>query len=679
MMDLLDPITQLKGLGPKKADRFKNLGVSSIFDLICLKPHRYEDTSREGRLLEAPENEKMTFHVQVTGKSPSFYGRGPKRSQFTIEDASGSGELVFFNQPYLAKKISLGQDYYLYGALSFFQGKRQLVNPVIERGNARKNIGKILPVYPQVEGLKTREISRFVGQALDQLGPVEEFIPAYLLERYGLMSFSKAVREIHQPQTRSRLDRALNRLIFEEFFLFQLSLLEAGKRDSQSGYSFKDQGLIPLFLESLPFDLTPGQGKVWEEIAQDLGSGKVMSRLIQGDVGSGKTVLAFLASLRAIENGYQVLFMAPTEILAKQHYQAIQEMLEPLGVRGELILGQMTKKRRQEVTEAVEMGACHILVGTHALIYSDLDLKKLGLTIIDEQHRFGVKQREALRKKNPKAHGLIMSATPIPRTLEMVYYGDLDISRVEGLPQGRKPVKTMAINRGLLNRAFSFIGDQLAAGNQMYVICPLIEESSKSDLEAAEAIYQHLAQEVYPQYGVGLLHGKMPAQDKDQIMARFVKGDLQILVSTTVIEVGVNVPKANLLLVYNAERFGLSQLHQLRGRVGRGQSQAYCLLYSDLASDKAVDRLRIMEASNDGFYIAQKDLELRGGGDLFGTRQSGLASFKFGDPLENGDIMHYAHLEAKAIIKGDHLNQRELPDLLRAVRAYSSRRLEPEA
>lgn len=677
-MHLRDPVSDLRGVGPKKADLLKKMGVHTIQDLLLLLPHRYEDTSRLISLNQASPGQPSTFLVEIVGARPGFYGQKPRRDTFQVRDSTGQASLVFFNQPHLVKRLKVNKTYYVYGNLDYFRGQAQLVNPKIEEEKRRREIGRIIPIYPQVEGLKSTEISRLVTQALAQVKDIKEILPAYLKNRYGLLPLREALAQVHSPSDMDQAYQARQTLVFHEFLIFLLTLMVVNKREDTQGYKMEDRGLVGEFLATLPFDLTPGQAQVWEEVSQDLASGKRMRRLIQGDVGSGKTILALLASLRVIENGYQALFMAPTEILASQHYQTIQDQVEPLGLKSEILLGSTRPKRRREVLEAVETGACDLLVGTHALIFEDLKLNKLGLTITDEQHRFGVDQRRRLADKDPHAHGLIMSATPIPRTLEQVYYGDLDISTVEGLPQGRKPVKTLAINQDLLERSYDFIRDQLAQGTQAYVICPLIEESQALDLEAAQAVYEDLAARVFPDYRVALLHGQMPGPDKEAIMADFQAGRTQVLVSTTVIEVGVNVPNANILLVYNAERFGLAQLHQLRGRVGRGQDQAYCILYSKDPSDKAILRLKTMEESNDGFYIAQRDLDLRGGGDIFGTRQSGLPAFRIGDPLEDSDILHYALIEARAIVDGGHLNQEEEPGLNEAVAAFYLRVVKEE-
>ncbi len=673
-MKITDPIEGLKGIGPKKKSYFHQLNIFTIEDLIHYYPFRYEDASRFVKIKEAIRGEKTSLHIQIDHIHPSQRLNAKRSMQrVDISDETGQAHMTFFNQPFLVKKLREGRKYVIYGKIDYYSGQVSISNPQIEPEARSGDIGKIIPVYSATEGLSSKEIRKILHHALREVLPLTEILPEYLIRRYNLLDRSEAIRQIHEPQSMDAYAKAYQRLAFEEFLLFQLSLMSNKALTVGPGISFKPRGNVDKLLNSLGFSLTEGQARVWQEILSDMRSDRPMARLIQGDVGSGKTVLAVMASVLAIENGKQVLMMAPTEILAKQHFESFRELMEPLGMKFELLVGSMTPKEKKRVKELARLGMCDVVIGTHALIEDDLVMPHLGLTITDEQHRFGVKQREKLQKKIYNGDHLVMSATPIPRTLGLVLYGDMDVSIIDTMPPGRKPVITTAIHEEQLNSAYEFMREQLKAGHQLYVICPLIEENEKLDLEAAEEVYENLKQNIFPDYQVELLHGRMKESEKTEIMNRFHDNQTQMLVSTTVIEVGVNVPNANCLFVYNAERFGLSQLHQLRGRVGRGATQAYCILFSKQTSDIAWKRMKIMESSSDGFYIAEKDLELRGFGDLLGTRQSGLAQFRIGNPLTDQNIMYYAQQEAKAIVEGNHLNEIELPELTIFMRHYMDR------
>ncbi|MCD1147102.1 ATP-dependent DNA helicase RecG [Peptoniphilus sp. KCTC 25270] len=659
-MKLSDNISKVKGVGPKISEKLHRLKIHTVEDLLFHFPHRYEDETRVETFKSAPMDEKRSFIATVIEVRPPVRKKGNLwMSKLLVEDESAEAELTFFNQPYISKQYKVGNRVRLYGKVNYFRGRLSMSSPKIEFYHSSLDAGKIEPIYPAVEGLRQQKIAALVDQALKDIELIE-FMPKYLQERYGLMNRKDAIVKMHHPRTMEEVIEARNRLVFEEFFVFQLALWNIRKERKSKAPIFNDKGLIGKILENLSFELTNGQKQVWTEIEKDFQSGKAMGRLIQGDVGSGKTILSLLALARAVENGYQGVLMAPTEILARQHMESVIEVLEPLGVRGELLTGSTTEKRKREILENVKNGMVDVLVGTHALIEDNVEIPQLGITITDEQHRFGVNQRKKLQEKNEISHHLVMSATPIPRTLSQTIYGDMDVSTVEGLPPGRQPIDTLAINKEGLEQSFHFMEEQLKKGHQAYVVCALIDENDKLELDSAVSVYERLS-ERFSSWNVELLHGRMDNGAKDEIMGRFKRNESQILVSTTVIEVGVNVPNANVLFVYNADRFGLATLHQLRGRVGRGSVKSYCILYSESENEMAWKRLGVIQSSNDGFYIAQKDLELRGGGDVFGTRQSGMANFRVGNPLLDQNIMRYALLEAKAVVEGNHLNEKELP------------------
>ena len=468
------------------------------------------------------------------------------------------------------------------------------------------------------------------------------------------MEKNEAVRNIHRPKSKKHYLLARNRLVFEEFLIFQLAIFRLKKDDKISkGVPIEINKEIYRFIEELPFKLTDGQNKVVEEIFKDMTSDTRMNRLLQGDVGSGKTIVAIIAMYLSYINGYQSTIMAPTEILARQHLESFRSLLEPLGVQVELLVGSTTKKNKERILEGIKNGSIHVLIGTHALIEESVEFRNLGLNVTDEQHRFGVRQRESLNTKEKKAHTLVMTATPIPRTLSLILYGDLSISTIDTMPPNRKQIDTIAINNSMLDRAIGFVQEEVKKGRQAYIICPLIEESEVFDLNSAEEVYKDLKLDYFKDFQIELLHGKMNAKEKNEVMERFEKNETKIIVSTTVIEVGVNVPNASIILIYNSERFGLAQLHQLRGRVGRGEHQSYCILYNESKSEISWQKMKVMTDSTDGFYIANKDLELRGSGDIFGTKQSGLMDFKLADVSRDINILKYAQQEALNILNED--------------------------
>nr|WP_296153329.1 ATP-dependent DNA helicase RecG [uncultured Peptoniphilus sp.] len=668
-------VKNVAGVGPKIAERLKRLDIMTVEDLIYTFPYRYENRTELVDFEHASFEEPKMYRVRIMGKEKVRYlKKGLKMQNFNISDGKSQAELTFFNMPFLDRQLRVGNDYYIYGKPKFFNRRLQFTGPKLFTEKERKEAMRISPIYPLVEGIQQGRMQKLISEALASF-EIPKIIPDYLLKRYGLLSEEVALKSIHGPKTMEEALLARQSLIFSEFLCFQLALGRFDEKRGVEGFSMKEDRLSDHILKNLPFELTEGQREAWEDIKRDMASGERMERLVQGDVGSGKTVIAFLAMARCVASGYQAMMMAPTEILAKQHYHDAFERFMPLGVKVELLTGSTKLAKHREIIENFNNGSCDILIGTHSLYNEDIQSDHLGLTITDEQHRFGVMQREALQEKQSKSDRLIMTATPIPRSLGIVMYGNTSISSIRTMPKGRKAVETTVIGDEALEKAYGFIESYLKSGQQVYIVCPLIEENPELSLHAAESVYRYFSTERFKNYSVGLLHGQQSPDEKNEVMEAFESNRHQILVSTTVIEVGVNVINANLLFVYDADRFGLATLHQLRGRVGRGDSQAYCILHSANQSTKTQQRLGIMAASNDGFYIAEEDMKLRGGGDFFGTRQSGMVSFRIGDLFENMDIMRYAKIEADAILKGGHLNDEEEPDLLKGVLAYEKRTL----
>ncbi|MDD7362955.1 MAG: ATP-dependent DNA helicase RecG [Peptoniphilus sp.] len=666
-------IKTISGIGDKTAEKLKKMHITVVEDLLYTLPYRYEDGTHLRDFAHADFDHNRTYRVRLLKKGNIRYlKKGLKLQQFTVTDGVDVGEIALFNMPFMDRKLRIDDVYYLYGKPKYFKGKIQFTGPKIYTEDEKKAALSITPIYPLVEGIGQGSMKKYIQNALSDV-EVPSIVPAYLRKRYGLLTEDEAIRTLHRPDSMEAVNRARQSLVFSEFLCFQLALGRFDEKRGHEGFVMDHEELSDAILSGLPFELTDGQEAAWEDIKDDMASPRRMERLVQGDVGSGKTILAFLAMARAVASGYQAMMMAPTEILARQHYEDAFQLLLPLGVRVELLTGSTKPAKRREILDHFKTGACDILIGTHALFEEDIDAERIGLTVTDEQHRFGVMQRERLQEKQSKSDRLIMTATPIPRSLGIVMYGNTDISSIRTMPKGRKAVETTVIGDEGLEGAYAFIERFLQTGQQVYVVCPLIEENPDLSLHAAESVYRYFKRTRFKRYGVGLIHGQQSPEEKNAVMEAFQANDYQILISTTVIEVGVNVVNANLLFVFDADRFGLATLHQLRGRVGRGDNKAYCILHSSNRSLKSQQRLGILAQSSDGFYIAEEDMKLRGGGDFFGTRQSGIANFRVGDLFEDMDIMRYAKIESDAILKGGHLNVSEEPDLLAGVEAYEER------
>ena len=670
------PITVIKGVSSSLATKFRRLGVSTVRDLLYFFPRRHLDYSQRGFISQLTEGKEETIIANVWEAREVRLG-GRRSTEATVGDETGNVRVVWFNNPYLVKQLATNKQVVISGRVSLFQGRHVFESPEWELLEDRELIhtGRLVPIYPLTQGLRPRQVRRLMKGVVDQwTWQVEDFLPPELKERCNLFGLPQAISQAHYPEDEIAKDKARARLAFDELLFLQLGVLSK-KRDwqeSQPGSPFKmKKTILEAFLKSLPFELTAAQKKVLKELLADLAKPKPMSRLLQGEVGSGKTVVAMAALLVAAANSYQGAFMAPTEILAEQHFNNICQLLSRVGHQEErdgylasysgflsrpltlaLLIGDISQARKQELQQRILDGDIDIIIGTHALIQKGVEFCKLGLAVVDEQHRFGVIQRSELRQKGFNPHMLVMTATPIPRTLALTLYGDLDLSVIDQLPPGRQAVKTKWLKPAQRDSAYAFLRRQVVMGRQAFIICPLIEESEAIEAKAAVAEYQRLCEEVFPDLRLGLLHGRMPAVEKDKIMRRFRSGELDILVSTPVVEVGIDVPNATVMLVESADRFGLSQLHQFRGRVGRGQEQSYCMFLAENPSEVGRERLDLIEKIQDGFRLAEEDLKLRGPGEFFGTRQSGLPDLRMAK-LSDMALLELARIEAIRLFQVD--------------------------
>ena len=652
------PVRYLKGVGPKTAERFEKLGILTLSDLLCHYPRRYLDFSKPYSIAEAPADTECVVKAEVFAKPGGRILPGGRRMErITAGDDVSSLEITWFNNPYAAQKLELGQEYYFQGIVTGGMLRRQMVNPQV-RTDAQVKSSPFEAVYPQTEGLTSSAIAKCVRQLLPHAELLPDPLPPEMLKKYRLLSKADAVRAIHCPATEEEAFAARRRLIYEELLVLQLGIGRMKNHGAAStGAPMKKADASP-FWESLPFSPTGAQRRAVEEILADMSGETSMNRLLQGDVGSGKTLVAAAAIWACIRAGYQAALLAPTEILASQHAENLNRLLSPFGMRAALLTGGMKAAARRTTLAAIRDDEADLIVGTHAILSEGVEFARLGLAVVDEQHRFGVRQRGLLAEKAANPHLLVMSATPIPRTLGLLMYGDLDISILDELPPGRKPVKTRCITGKKRADLYGFLDREIDSGRQVYIVCPAIEDAGGSGLNAVKSYYEDIAKAYLPDRRVGLMHGKLKPKEKAEVMDDFKSGRLDALVSTTVIEVGVDVPNATVMVIENAERYGLSALHQLRGRVGRGAAESWCFLVSDNASESVQKRLKFLCSTSDGFAVAQYDLETRGPGDFFGSRQHGLPTLQIADLMNDTRTLHAAQSEAVALLAEDPLLER---------------------
>ena len=651
-MDLFSSVRELHGVGPARAAQLEKLGIRTLYDLLAFFPRDYEDRTNPVTIAQLQPGVPACFRAMVVSQPVlRRIGGGRDITKLIVADETGKLTLSYFNQPYVKNQLNYGESYYFYGALQPEHGM-QMANPAhdpADRPGAVTN--RLLPVYSLTAGLSNRLMTQCVQQALTFAAELlPEILPEQVRREYDLCGVTEAYTTVHQPPDWPALQRARKRLVFEEFFIFSagLAVLRASRTELSAAPYAAD--CMQGFYAALPFRLTGAQQRAIRDVLRDMASGRPMNRLVQGDVGSGKTMIAAAAAFCAAKNGLQTAFLVPTEILARQHFASLRALMSCFSIETVLLTGSMPAAEKRRVKEAIASGEAKLILGTHALLSGDVAFQSLGLVIADEQHRFGVGQRAALAAKGRSPHLLVMSATPIPRTLALIAYGDLDISVVDELPPGRQTIDTFLVGERLRQRVHAFLRRQCAEGGQAYIVCPAIEEGELESLKSAEVWAQTLQSAVFPDLRVGLLHGRMKGAEKDAVMSAFARHELDILVSTTVIEVGVDVPNANVIVIENADRFGLSQLHQLRGRVGRGERKSYCILFTSSQNEETLRRLKALASTNDGFKIAEEDLKLRGPGDFFGSRQHGLPLFKAANLQLDMTVLSQAQRAAEAAL-----------------------------
>lgn len=662
MVELDKPVQDIKGVGPKIASMMNKLNIFSIEDLIMHFPRLYEDRTNIKPINNLIDGEMASVIGEVSLIDRDRYTSSGKHvTRIILKNNSGYVVGVWYNQKFIKKNFKNGEKYMFFGKVSKIFTEIQIVNPEYEKVEEAV-LKSIVPIYPSTKNLPQKTIRSVISRLISsQLNGMEDYIPMYIREKYSLCDIGSAFKNIHSPQSLNQVGAAERRIKFEELLMLQIGLMMDKKRceEGRDGICYRICGDVSRFIDSLLFKLTNAQNRVLSDVLNDMKSSRPMNRLIQGDVGSGKTIIAVIALLNAVKNGYQGAMMAPTEILALQHYETFKQFYENWGINVEFISSQKTKKQKEDIKQRLSNGSIDIIVGTHAIIQDDVEFRNLGLVITDEQHRFGVRQRALLSQKGNNPDVLVMTATPIPRTMALFIYGDLDISVIDELPPNRQKIETYVVKPPLRRRMYNFVRNEVNNGRQAYVVCPLIEESENLDVESAVETAEKLKDEYLNGMNVGLLHGKMKPEEKDSIMMDFKEGRISILVSTTVIEVGINIPNASVMIIENADRFGLAQLHQLRGRVGRGEYKSYCILVSEMKSSIARERMKIMKELTDGFQIADRDMKLRGTGEFFGVRQHGLPELKMADIIQDADILRETNLLARELIWSGDINRSE--------------------
>ena len=671
MLDLNKDVKYIKGVGPNRVKLLNKLGIFTLKDLITYYPREYEDRSKPKSIAEVANDEEVLIKaIAVSRVAEIRIKKNMCMYKLTVNDGTANCYITWFNQSYIKNLIKLGETYYFYGKVSVKNGKVSMNSPVFDVEGKMKNTGKIIPIYPSTFNLTQNTLRQIIENRLNEVEyEIEETMPDYLLNEYSLIGLNDATKQIHFPEDFEKFKLARKRLVFEELLTLQIGLLGLKHTNDKElpGVKLNKDIKMSDVINNLPFKLTKAQLKVLEEIDNDLEKDIPMNRLLQGDVGSGKTIVSIMASYKAVKSGYQAAIMAPTSILAMQHLESFKGILDQYGIKCELLISSITKKNKEDILERLKNGEIDVLIGTHALLQENVVFKNLGLVVTDEQHRFGVRQRSTIAQKGENPNVLVMTATPIPRTLALILYGDLDISIIDELPPNRKKIDTFAVTKSMEERVNGFVKKQIEEGRQCYIVCPLVEENEEINAKAVLELVDKYKNETFSEYRVECIYGKMKPKEKDEIMINFKEGKIDILISTTVIEVGVNVPNSSIMIIENAERFGLSQLHQLRGRVGRGEYQSYCILKYNSNSDVVRQRMKIMQDTNDGFVIAQKDLELRGSGEFFGTKQHGLPEFKIANLFEDMPVLKLVQSVALKIEQEDPELKLEKNERLRKI------------
>ncbi len=658
MGELEKEIQYIKGVGPNRAKLLQKLGIHTLKDLITYYPRDYEDRNKPSEIAYLQDGQEALIEAIPVSKVSEIRTKNKRvvLYKLMVRDSTGTCILTWYNQSYLKNRFKVGEIYKFFGKVKRVGGHIEMMSPVYDLEKTNKNTGKIIPIYPSTYQLSQNTIRQIMENGLNLVkSKLQETMPEFIKQKYQLINYEEAITRIHFPNDFNEFKQARRRLVFEELLSMQLALLTLKNQymTEEEGISFSKEVKMSDVINQLPFHLTKAQEKVLEEIDRDMEDRKTMNRLLQGDVGSGKTAVSIIASYKAVKSGYQVAIMAPTAILATQHLESFKQLLDPFHIKCELLVSSITKKKKEEILERLENGEIDIIIGTHALLEENVCFKKLGFIVTDEQHRFGVKQRGTIVAKGENPDVLVMTATPIPRTLALILYGDLDISIIDELPPNRKKIDTYAVRKEMEARVNQFIKKQIDEGRQAYIVCPLVEENEEMNLKSVTELAEKYKKEVFKEYRVEYLHGKMKNKEKDEIMMKFKEGEIDILIATTVIEVGVNVPNASIMVVENAERFGLAQLHQLRGRVGRGEYQSFCILKYEGKSETIQKRMKVMTDTNDGFIISEKDLELRGTGEFFGTKQHGMPEFKIANLFEDMPILKEVQKLASQLIEED--------------------------
>ena len=657
MLDLTKDVKYVKGVGPNRVKLLNKIGIYNLGDLITYYPRDYEDRSKPRMIQNLVNGEDSLIKAVAVSRVVEIRLKNRMcMYKLVVQDETAKCTIIWFNQSYLKNKFIIGETYYFFGKANIRMGKFEMSSPVFDDVNTKNNTGRIIPIYSSTYSLSQNTIRKIIENGLEMVdGNLEENMPEYILDNYNLLGINEATKKVHFPESFEEFKEARKRLVFEELLTMQVALLGLKNKYSRDikGIEFANEYKFSYIINDLPFNLTNAQIRVLQEIENDMEKDKSMNRLLQGDVGSGKTIVSIIAAYKAVKSGYQAAIMAPTSILASQHLESFTEILEKYNIRCELLISSITKKKKEEILEKLKNGEIDVLIGTHAILEDNVIFKNLGLVVTDEQHRFGVRQRSKIASKGKNPDVLVMTATPIPRTLALILYGDLDISIIDELPPNRKKIDTFAVTKQMEERVNNFIKKQIEEGRQCYIVCPLVEENEEIDAKSVLELAEKYKNETFKEYKVEYIHGKMRPKEKDEIMLEFKEGKIDILISTTVIEVGVNVPNSSIMVIENAERFGLAALHQLRGRVGRGEYKSYCILKYNSKSDVVRQRMKIMQDTNDGFVIAEKDLELRGTGEFFGTKQHGIPDFKIANLFEDIPILKMVQDLSKKIEEED--------------------------